>query len=142
MLKIAFIFNQSSILSVFKVNKSKLTNVSGTVLMGVRLHREAPVSVGIVEVRGSDSSQKIKAFFMSSECIETHEKHQICIPWNSSHNLCSSRFWRLFSHHPRCRLHQQHSSRSSLLSRSIKSYVKSTEDTQQDQEKFNFKGFF
>ena len=71
---------QLSILSVFKVNKSKLTNVSGTVLMGVRLHREAPVSVGVVEVRGSDSSQKIKAFFMSSECIETHEKHQICIP--------------------------------------------------------------
>ena len=63
MFKIAFIFNPLSIISVFKVNKSKLTNVSGTVLMGVRLHREAPVSVGVVEVRSPDSSQKIKAFF-------------------------------------------------------------------------------
>ena len=137
MLKIAFIFNQSSILSVFKVNKSKLTNVSGTVLMGVRLHREAPVSVGVVEVRSSDSSQKIKAFFMSSECIETHEKHQICVPGTpvtiSAHPV---------SHHPCRRLYQQYSSRSSLLSRSSKSHVESTENTQQDQEKFNFKGFF
>ena len=55
MFKIAFMFKYLSNLSVFKVNKSKLTNVSGTVLMGARLHREAPVSVGCVGLKRSFS---------------------------------------------------------------------------------------
>jgi len=59
--------------------KSKLNNVTGFVKIGIKLHKSAPLSAGIVQVHLSDE-KKIVAFFLSSQCLETHEKFQVCVP--------------------------------------------------------------
>ena len=59
--------------------KSKLTNVSGIVRIGINFHKAAPLEAGVVELAG-DGSKKIKALFLNSVCLETHEKHQVCTP--------------------------------------------------------------
>ena len=59
--------------------KSKLNNVIGIVKIGIKLHKCAPLAAGIVQVHLSEE-KKIIAFFLSSQCLETHEKFPVCVP--------------------------------------------------------------
>ena len=59
--------------------KSKLTNVSGIVKIGINFHKAASLAAGVVELAG-EGNKKIKALFLSSVCLETHEKHRVCTP--------------------------------------------------------------
>ena len=59
--------------------KCKLTNVSGIVKVGIHFHKAASLEAGVVELAG-DGNKKIKALFVNSVCLETHEKHRVCTP--------------------------------------------------------------
>ena len=59
--------------------KSKLTNVSGIVKVGINFHKAAPLEAGVVELAG-EGNKKIKALFLNSVCLETHERHRVCTP--------------------------------------------------------------
>ena len=59
--------------------KSKLTNVSGVVKIGIKFHKAASLEAGVVELAG-EGNKKIKAIYLNSSCLETQERHQVCTP--------------------------------------------------------------
>ena len=57
--------------------KCKLNNVSGIVKVGLKFHKAASCSAGIVKL---SSEGDINVIFLSSVCLESHEVHQVCVP--------------------------------------------------------------